>query len=93
MRSISHIVFGIDASVVDELDTIFGEVSEKGIVAVLGYVGCELSFELAQEIGALARFVFLGGSSGAYKDHQQKYCDTLVHEAFSGRSSGDDSRR
>ena len=61
---LAHGVFAVDAAAVHEFDAIFGEVSEKGGVAVLRDIRNEIDFELAQEVGAFGRFFFGGDGSG-----------------------------
>jgi hypothetical protein len=43
---LAHGVLGVDATTVHEFDAIFGEVGDKGIMAVLGDIRSEIGFEL-----------------------------------------------
>jgi len=86
---LAHGVFGVDTAAVYNFNAIFGEVGEKGVVAVLDDIRSKIGFELAQEVCALGGLLFCGDGSGGGEKEQQKKCyGDSVHRKVSGRSGG-----
>jgi hypothetical protein len=85
---LAHGVFGVESAAINNFDAIFGEVGEKGVVAVLGDIRGEIRFELEEKVGALGGLLFCGDGSGGEKKQKKKCYGDSFHREFSGRSGG-----
>src|ERR1035438_900553 len=56
---LAHLFFGVESAAVHNFHSVIGEVGEKSVVAVLGYVRGKAGFELAEEIRAGQRLVLI----------------------------------
>src|SRR5260221_14251807 len=88
-RLLAHRRFVVDAAAVHNFDTIFGEVGQEGIVAVLCDVRGETGFELEQEVFILNGFFILGEGSRGEKEQKEKGDGILFIEISRAAAAAD----